>query len=69
LKQELGHSDLLTNDTAAYAYLENFALKVFLIADNEDRADKASKRTAQTFYTAAILLDVLKVFGELEPEV
>jgi vacuolar protein sorting-associated protein VTA1 len=26
-----------------YAHIENFALKIFLNADNEDRAGKASK--------------------------
>jgi vacuolar protein sorting-associated protein VTA1 len=65
----LSHSELLTNDTAAYAHLENIALKIFLVADNEDRAGEASKKTAKMIYTASIFLEALKVFKELEPEV
>jgi hypothetical protein len=65
----LGPSELLNNDTAAYAYLEDLALRIFLVADNEDRSGEASKKTAKTFYTASIFLEALKVFGELEPEV
>jgi len=69
IKKELRNSELLNNDTAAYAHVENIALKIFLVADNEDRAGQASKKTAKMFYTASIFLEALKVFGELEPEI
>ncbi|KAI8369720.1 Vta1 like-domain-containing protein [Blakeslea trispora] len=61
--------EAITNDLVGYAHVENFALKVFLNADNEDRAGKASKKTAKTFLAASIFLELLKVFGELDAEV
>jgi len=36
-------NEAITNDTVGYAQVENFALKVFVNADNEDRAGKANK--------------------------
>lgn len=33
----------MTNDIAGHAYLENFALNIFLGADNEDRDGRANK--------------------------
>lgn len=33
----------ITDEAAGSAYVENFAMKVFLTADNEDRAGKAGK--------------------------
>lgn len=38
-----GHSDAVATDEAGSAYIENFALRVFNMADNEDRRGKASK--------------------------
>lgn len=38
----VGHSTI-TDEAAGSAYVENFAMKVFLQADDEDRAGKASK--------------------------
>ncbi|WFC96133.1 hypothetical protein MBRA1_002789 [Malassezia brasiliensis] len=42
-KSALGDNDAVNNDTAGYAYLENFALNIFLGADNEDREGRATK--------------------------
>ncbi|KAI8373404.1 Vta1 like-domain-containing protein, partial [Choanephora cucurbitarum] len=61
--------EAITNDLVGYAHVENFALKVFLNADNEDRAGKAGKKTAKTFLAASIFLELLKTFGDLDPEV
>jgi vacuolar protein sorting-associated protein VTA1 len=36
-------NDTVTNDIAGQAYIENFSLKVFTMADNEDRAGKATR--------------------------
>ncbi|RUP45321.1 Vta1 like-domain-containing protein [Jimgerdemannia flammicorona] len=41
-KKDCGDNDAITNDVVGYAHIENFALKVFLNADNEDRSGKAS---------------------------
>ncbi|ORY41693.1 DUF605-domain-containing protein [Rhizoclosmatium globosum] len=62
-------NDALTNDVVGYAHVENFALKVFNSADNEDRAGKASKKTAKSFLAAATFLEVLKVFGPIDDSV
>ncbi|CAO3586604.1 unnamed protein product [Absidia cylindrospora] len=69
-KQALGaDNEAITDDLVGYSHVENFALKVFMIADNEDRSGQASKKTAKTFLAASVLLELLKVFGELDPEV
>lgn len=54
----------ITDEAAGSAYVENFAIKVFLQADDEDRAGKASKyvscsshtmhKTANTHHRATI---------------
>ncbi|KAI8374751.1 Vta1 like-domain-containing protein [Radiomyces spectabilis] len=68
-KQDLGaNNEAITDDLVGYAHVENFALKVFLNADNEDRAGKASKKTAKTFLAASIFLELLKCFGDLDAE-
>ena len=46
-----------------------FAEDVFAKADAEDRAGKASKATAKTFYAASIFFDALSQFGERGEEV
>ncbi|ORX58296.1 DUF605-domain-containing protein [Hesseltinella vesiculosa] len=69
-KKALGDNiEAVTNDDVGYAYIENFALKVFINADNEDRAGKGSKKTAKTFLAASIFLELLKTFGDLDAEV
>lgn len=42
-KAALGDQDAVTNDTVGHAYLENFALNIFLGADNQDRDGRATK--------------------------
>ena len=39
----LKYEDILTNDLVGFAHVSNFALKVFLTADNEDRSGKSSR--------------------------
>jgi vacuolar protein sorting-associated protein VTA1 len=43
LKVELAGNEAVTEDAAAAAYIENFALKIFAQADNEDRTGKATR--------------------------
>ena len=66
LKNEIGPNDAVSVDAAGAAYVENFALKVFASADNEDRAGRASKATAKKFLAAAHFLEVLKSFSQSE---
>ncbi|KMQ88066.1 vacuolar protein sorting-associated protein vta1-like protein [Lasius niger] len=67
-KKELHENEAITNDVAAQAHLENWALKLFLYADKNDRAANFSKNVVQSFYTAQVLYDVLTLFGELSVE-
>ncbi|KAI4480035.1 hypothetical protein M0804_010396 [Polistes exclamans] len=67
-KKELHDNEAITNDVCAQAHLENWALKLFLYADQNDRASNFGKSIIQSFYTAGLLYDVLMVFGELTDE-
>ncbi|CAK9821677.1 Vacuolar protein sorting-associated protein VTA1 homolog [Anthophora retusa] len=67
-KKELRDNEAITNDVVAQAHLENLALKLFLYADKNDRASNFGKHMMQSFFTAALLYDVLTVFGELSEE-
>lgn len=50
--------------------VENFALKIFLLADNEDRQGLATQKTAKMFLASSVFLEILKVFGnELDEDV
>ncbi|KAK0522625.1 hypothetical protein OC834_006206 [Tilletia horrida] len=68
-KGALAGSDVITDETASAAYVENFALKVFTAADNQDRAGKATKATARNFLVASQFLEVLNAFGALDTEI
>lgn len=67
-KKSQHDNEAITNDVAAQAHLENWALKLFLYADKNDRAANFSKNVVQSFYTAQVLYDVLTLFGELSVE-
>lgn len=67
-KKELYDNEAITNDIAAQAHLENWALKLFLYADKNDRAANFGKNIVHSFFTAGLLYDVLTVFGELSEE-
>ncbi|KAI8620900.1 Vta1 like-domain-containing protein [Chytriomyces sp. MP71] len=56
----------LSNDVVGYAHVENFALGIFTRADDEDRAGKASKKTAKSFLAASTFVEVLKGFGPID---
>ena len=43
MKLSIGANDAVDTESAGAAYVENFALRVFASADNEDRAAKATK--------------------------
>ncbi|KAG9484085.1 hypothetical protein GDO78_009799 [Eleutherodactylus coqui] len=68
LKKQLGDCDSITQEIVGSAHVENYALKMFLYADNEDRAGRFHKNMIKSFYTASLLLDTLTVFGELTEE-
>uniref|UniRef100_A0A8D8V8G2 Vacuolar protein sorting-associated protein VTA1 homolog n=2 Tax=Cacopsylla melanoneura TaxID=428564 RepID=A0A8D8V8G2_9HEMI len=58
-------NDTIMNETAAQAYIENYALKLFQWADAMDRSATFNKNVVKAFYTASILMDVLQTFGDL----
>ncbi|XP_041814505.1 vacuolar protein sorting-associated protein VTA1 homolog isoform X2 [Chelmon rostratus] len=68
MKKELAEHDSITQEVVGNAHIENYALKMFLYADNEDRAGRFHKNMIKSFYSASLLLDVLSVFGELSEE-
>ena len=43
MKTEIGQNDAIEDDAASAAYVENFALRVFSLADNEDRRGNADR--------------------------
>nr|XP_046229557.1 vacuolar protein sorting-associated protein VTA1 homolog isoform X2 [Scatophagus argus] len=68
MKKELVDNESISQEVVGNAHIENYALKMFLYADNEDRAGRFHKNMIKSFYTASLLLDVLCVFGELSEE-
>ncbi|KAH9441852.1 hypothetical protein Pst134EA_032187 [Puccinia striiformis f. sp. tritici] len=52
-KSQLSDNDAITNNLAATAYVENFALKIFDGADKEDQQGLSTRTTAQRFLAAA----------------
>ncbi|CAL8392430.1 unnamed protein product [Arctogadus glacialis] len=68
MKKELGDNESVSQEVVGNAHIENYALKMFLYADNEDRAGSFHKNMIKSFYTSSLLFDVLSVFGELSEE-
>ncbi|XP_076128761.1 vacuolar protein sorting-associated protein VTA1 homolog isoform X1 [Alosa pseudoharengus] len=68
MKKELSDNESITQEIVGHAHIENYALKMFLYADNEDRSGRFHKNMIKSFYTASLLIDVLSVFGELSEE-
>ncbi|THG97724.1 hypothetical protein EW026_g4329 [Hermanssonia centrifuga] len=64
MKSDIGSSDAIEDEAVSCAYVENFALKVFAMADNEDRRGNATRATAKKFLAAANFLEVLSVFDQ-----
>ncbi|XP_072941048.1 vacuolar protein sorting-associated protein VTA1 homolog [Epargyreus clarus] len=61
-------NEAITNEIAALAHLENYALKLFLYADKQDREQNFGKNVVKAFYTAGMIYDVMTTFGELTDE-
>ncbi|CAN8326050.1 unnamed protein product [Cochlearia groenlandica] len=50
-------------------HVEGFALSVFAKADKQDRAGRADKSTAKTFYAARVFFEILSQFGPVPPDI
>lgn len=68
-KTELKGHETISDEIVAQAHIENVAIKLFLWADNEDRAGRYNKNVVKAFYSAGMLLDVCMVFGEMNEDV
>jgi vacuolar protein sorting-associated protein VTA1 len=68
-KTENAHNDAVVDDVAAKAYMENFALETFNRADDAQRNNKVTRQTADTFQASATFMDVLSIWGALDPDI
>ncbi|KAF9902908.1 hypothetical protein EC991_004380 [Linnemannia zychae] len=68
-RKDMGDNEAITSELVGYAHVENFAIKIFSKADDEDRAGQGSQKTAKNFVAAANFLELLKVFGDIDSEV
>ncbi|KAJ7751330.1 Vta1 like-domain-containing protein [Mycena maculata] len=66
MKKDIGPTDAIDIEAASAAFVENFALRVFGMADNEDRSGGGNRSTAKKFLAAANFLEVLKTFPKTE---
>ncbi|KAK7465403.1 hypothetical protein VKT23_005381 [Stygiomarasmius scandens] len=66
MKNDVGPNDAIDIEAASAAYVENFAVKVFAVADNEDRSGNSTRSTAKKFLAAANFLEVLRTFPKTE---
>lgn len=62
MKEQLKEHKEVSNDEAAAKYIENFALKVFTNADNEDRKGGSNRSTAKKFLAASNFFELLSIF-------
>ncbi|KAL0266483.1 UNVERIFIED_CONTAM: hypothetical protein PYX00_009004 [Menopon gallinae] len=62
-------NEAIAHEIPAQAHLENYALKLFLWADSQDRASVFNKNVVKAFYTAGMIYDVLEIFGTVTEEV
>merc|ERR1712150_160680 len=69
-KKVMSGEEAVTNEVVASAHVENYAVKLFLWADKEDRASHFNKNVVKAFYSSGILFDVLTICtqSELSPE-
>lgn len=59
MKTEIGPNDAVDVDAAGAAYVENFAIKIFVLADNEDRDGRATRLAQFHSTTSFALLNLL----------
>ncbi|CAG5131278.1 unnamed protein product [Candidula unifasciata] len=68
-KLQLKDEEAIHNNVCGQAHVENYALKLFLFADNEDRAGRFGKNVIKAFLTSSLLMDVLTEFGPLSEDI
>ncbi|CAE7210055.1 unnamed protein product [Rhizoctonia solani] len=65
-KLALRSHESVTNEEVAYLYVENFADRIFVMADEEDRKGAASRSTAKKFLAAGQFFDLLSAFDNVK---
>ncbi|EPS42939.1 hypothetical protein H072_3062 [Dactylellina haptotyla CBS 200.50] len=68
-KAELAENEAVTDELVGKIYVEQFANLIFGNAEKAQNARRCTKQTAETFMAAAAFLELLKIFGDLDPEV
>ncbi|KAF5021147.1 hypothetical protein F66182_6847 [Fusarium sp. NRRL 66182] len=68
-KTERADDDAIVDNAAGQAYVEQFAQQTFDRAERTLRADKVTRKTADTFDAAATFFDLTREWGEPEPKV
>ncbi|XP_065359052.1 vacuolar protein sorting-associated protein VTA1 homolog [Calliphora vicina] len=68
VKKDNSENEAISNEVAAQAHMENYALKLFLYADKQDREGNFGKNVVKAFYSCGVIYDVLQTFGELSEE-
>ncbi|KAG0638615.1 Vta1 like-domain-containing protein [Tuber brumale] len=68
-KEELKDKDIIGDDIAAQAYVENFALKIFENGAGVVAAGKATSTTADTLLAAVCFLELVRIFAEPDAEI
>lgn len=68
-KAVLSSEAAMQSDTAASSYIIQFAMKLFIIADNEEKAGQSSKKTARLFILASQFLQLLEDVGGISSEI
>ncbi|QRW06530.1 vacuolar protein sorting-associated VTA1-like protein [Ceratobasidium sp. AG-Ba] len=61
-KKALADREAINNDDAGHLYVENFADRIFIMADEEDRRGATARSTAKKFLAAGQFYDILSVF-------
>ncbi|CAE6432838.1 unnamed protein product [Rhizoctonia solani] len=65
-KKALRDHESIQNEEVAYLYVENFADRIFVMADEEDRRGAASRSTAKKFLAAGQFFDLLGAFDNVK---
>ncbi|KAH9827083.1 DUF605-domain-containing protein [Teratosphaeria destructans] len=67
-KAENMANDAISDDVAAKAYIEQFALETLNRGEDAQRENRVTRQTVDTFHAAATFLDLLAVWGPLDAE-
>ncbi|QRW26893.1 vacuolar protein sorting-associated VTA1-like protein [Rhizoctonia solani] len=69
MKRSLRNRRHITDEAAGSLYVRRFGYNVYNAAINEDAQGQANRSTAKKFLAASYFLEILKVFGQLDPQV